>query len=79
MATHNLWEPGRQILQQDLWLGKLITARPVTVVEDSPERLALYTHPVAPYYSATTISRNRNTLTLSERVEHTYVGRHSAP
>ena len=69
MATHKSWQPGQQILQQDLWLGKLITSRPVTVVEDSPERLALYTHPGAPYYSATTISRNRDTLTLPERVE----------
>ena len=69
MPSISRWDPGQQILQQDLWLGKLITARPVTVVEDSPARLALYTHPEAPYYSATTISRNRNTLTLSERVD----------
>ncbi len=69
MATQGLWQTGQQILQQDLWLGKLITARPVTVVEDSPARLALYTHPGAPYYSATTISRNRHSLTLSERVD----------
>ena len=69
MATHSRWQPGQKVLQQDLWLGKLITSRPVTVVEDSPERLALYTHPGAPYYSATTISRNRDRLTLSERVD----------
>ncbi len=69
MTTHCHWQAGQQIIQQDLWLGKLITARPVTVVEDSPARLALYTHPGAPYHSATTISRNRNTLTLPERVD----------
>ena len=68
MAVSSHWEPGQQILQQDLWLGKLISARPVTVVEDRQDRLALYSHPGAPYYSATTISRNRDTLTPAERV-----------
>lgn len=35
------WKPGTQILQQDLWGDKLITARPVTVVEDKPDCPAL--------------------------------------
>ena len=69
MLAHSRWDIGQQVLQQDLWLGKPITARPVTVVEDSPVRLALYSHPGSPYYSATTISRNRNCLTPSERVD----------
>ena len=69
MLAHSRWDIGQQILQQDSWLGKLITARPVTVVEDSPERLDLYSHPASPYYSATTISRNREKLSLSERVD----------
>ena len=69
MATDNRRESGQQILQQDLWLGKLISARPLTVVEDSPERLALYSHPGSPYYSATVISGSRNALTPEERVD----------
>ena len=69
MAAQGLWQAGQQILQQDLWRGKLLSSRPVTVVEDTPTRLALYTHPGSPYYSATAISRNRNSLTLSERVD----------
>ena len=69
MATQGLWQTGQQILQQDLWRGKLLSSRPVTVVEDTPTRLALYTHPGSHYYSATAISRNRGSLSLSERVD----------
>ena len=69
METHGRWQTGRQILQQDLWRGKLLSSRPVTVVEDTPTRLALYTHPGSHYYSATVISRNRKALSLSERVD----------
>ena len=68
METYGRWQTGQQILQQDLWRGKLLSSRPVTVVEDTPTRLALYTHPGSPYYSATAISRNRKALSLSERV-----------
>ena len=69
METYGRWQTGQQILQQDLWRGKLLSSRPVTVVEDTPTRLALYTHPGSPYYSATAISRNRKALSLSERVD----------
>ena len=69
METYGRWQTGQQILQQDLWRGKLLSSRPVTVVEDTPTRLALYTHPGSHYYSATAISRNRGALSLSERVD----------
>ena len=61
------WEPGRQILQQDLWESRLLTSRPVTVVEDRPDLLALYTHPGAPFRSATLV--RRYDIPLVERVE----------
>ncbi len=61
------WNPGTQILQQDLWGDKLITARPVTVVEDKADRLVLYTHPNAPYRSIT--ARNRHSVPVIERID----------
>ena len=59
------WRPGTQILQQDTYLGRLITSRPETVVQDEPGLLALYTHPDAPYQS--TVLRNRGSIPLQER------------
>ena len=61
------WEPGTQILQQDLWGDELITARPVTVVEDRKDCLVLYTHPKASYRSITT--RNRYSVPVTERTD----------
>ncbi len=66
METQTPWETGQQVLQQDLWLGNLLTSRLVTVVEDSPNLLALYTHPKSPYRSATIL--NREAMPLLERV-----------
>ena len=61
------WEPGTQILQQDLWGSRLVTSRPVTVVKDTPEYLALYTHPNAPYRSG--VIKNRNSMPVSQRID----------
>ena len=61
------WEPGAQVLQQDLWTDRLLTSRPVTVVEDRPGLLALYTHPGAPFRSATLTQRYDTPV--AERVE----------
>jgi hypothetical protein len=61
------WKPGEQILQQGLWLGKLIVSRPQTVVEDRPDLLVLYSHPYAPYMTAAMGGR-RLLLSLEERV-----------
>jgi hypothetical protein len=61
------WKPGEQILQQDLWLGKLIGSRPQTVIEDRPTLLVLYSHPYAPYMTAAMGGRRR-LLSLEETV-----------
>ena len=39
------WEPGDQVLLREVTVGKIWTVRPVTVVEDSPELIALYLAP----------------------------------
>lgn len=36
------WSRGETILHQEVWRGKLWAARPLTVVEDSPDRLVLW-------------------------------------
>lgn len=61
------WKPGEQILQQDLWLSKLLVSRPQTVVEDRPDLLILYSHPHAPYMTAA-MGGSRRLLSLEERV-----------
>lgn len=61
------WIRGAQILQQDLMFERLITSRPETVVVDESEHLVLYTHPHAPYRSATL--KNRQTIPLRHRME----------
>ena len=68
-ARHS-WEPGTHILQRDLWGGNLVTARPVTVVEDRANRLVLYTHPNAPYRS--NASRDRYAMPVVERIDLWY-------
>ena len=61
------WDPGTQILQQDLWGKRLVTSRPVTVVKDTPEYLALYTHPNAPYRSG--VIKDRYSMPVSQRID----------
>lgn len=61
------WQPGTQILQQDLWGKRLVTSRPVTVVKDTPEYLALYTHPNAPFRSNTI--NDRYSIPVSQRID----------
>ncbi len=61
------WQPGTQILQQDLWGKRLVTSRPVTVVKDTPEYLALYTHPNAPFRSNTI--NDRYSMPVSQRID----------
>ena len=61
------WEPGAQILQQEMWGERIGAIRPVTVVEDLPERLALYSHP-----NTRIVSRgveDRRSIELSERID----------
>ena len=61
------WEPGTQILQQNLWRDRLTVSRPVTVVEDVSNYLALYTHSHAPY--RTMAIKDRYSIPVSERID----------
>ena len=61
------WKPGTRIVQYEMWGSGIGTARPVTVVEDTPAHLALYSHP-----RTTIVTRgieNRGALDLPERIE----------
>ncbi len=61
------WERGAQIVQYEM-LGKGIgLVRPVTVVDDSPGHIALYSHPGTPM--VTRGVDNYRSLELSERIE----------
>ena len=61
------WKPGAQILQQEMWGGRVGAIRPVTVVEDMPERLALYSHPNTRIVSCGV--EDRRSIELSERID----------
>ena len=61
------WESGTQILLQSIWGSRLVTSRPVTVVEDVPSNLATYTHPNAPFRSIAI--KDRYSLPVSQRVD----------
>ncbi len=60
------WKTGDQIVQYETWGGEIGTARPVTVVEDSAERIAFYTHPGVQF--VTRGIENRRSMSLSERI-----------
>lgn len=40
--TTSRWKPGETIVHHEVWKGRLWGARPLTVVEDSPNRLVLW-------------------------------------
>ncbi len=61
------WKIGSQIVQYETWGGEIGTARPVTVVEDSPDRIAFYTHPGVQF--VTRGIEDRRSMSLSERME----------
>ena len=61
------WKPGAQIVLYEMWGRGIGTARPVTVVDDAADRIALYSHPGAPVVTRGT--ENRRSLGLSERIE----------
>ena len=61
------WNTGEQIVQYEMWGRGIGTARPVTVVEELSDHIALYSHP-----GTLKVSRgieNRHSLSLSERIE----------
>ncbi len=62
------WRPGTSIVYQELWSGQLLAARPVTVVQDQPHLLALYTHPGARYRSAA-LGSARQDMALEARIQ----------
>ena len=39
------WPTGSQIVYREVWRGKVWTARPVTVVQDAPDLIALFLCP----------------------------------
>lgn len=61
------WKAGTQIVQYETWGGEIGTARPVTVVEDSPQRIAFYAHPGVQF--VTRGIENRRSMSLSERMD----------
>ena len=61
------WEPGTQIIQYEMWGQGIGTARPVTVVGDGANHIALYSHPGT--LKASRGMENRHSLSLSERIE----------
>ena len=61
------WKPGAQIVLYEMWGRGIGTARPVTVVDDAADRIALYSHPGTPIVTRGT--ENRGSLGLSERIE----------
>ena len=42
MSQFSYWTAGSQIVYREVWQGKVWTARPVTVVQDTPDLIALY-------------------------------------
>lgn len=61
------WKPGSQIVQYEMLGGGIGLARPVTVVDDSPGHIALYSHPGT--LMVTRGVDNYRSLELSERIE----------
>lgn len=57
---------GTVIVQEEYWRHQLVTVRPVTVVEDSEQVLALFSHAGGAYRSGA--MRGRQHITLEERL-----------
>ena len=61
------WKPGTRLVQYEMWGEGIVTARPVTVLEDRSSHLALYSHPGARIASRGI--KSRYSLGLSERID----------
>ena len=64
-----VWEPGQTVVHQEVWAGRLWAARPLTVVEDTPDRILLWIPhgtrrkiPVTPPHRADPPDVNRRTV-----------------
>jgi hypothetical protein len=42
VQQHSYWERGSQVVYREVWQNKVWTARPVTVVQDTPDLIVLY-------------------------------------
>ena len=61
------WKPGDQIFQYEMLGNGIGLARPVTVVDDGPDHIALYSHPCTLMFTRGV--DNYRSLSLSERIE----------
>ncbi|MDA0988341.1 MAG: DUF402 domain-containing protein [Chloroflexi bacterium] len=61
------WPPGKLIYHKDLWRGEILNIFPVTVVQDAPNLLALYSHAGATCLSGQT--RGRQNVPIAERIK----------
>ena len=68
--TETRWERGRVVLQEDLAFSHLLVVRPVRVIEDTPERLVLYSHAGSTILNGTV--PNRYTVPMDERIRRIY-------
>jgi hypothetical protein len=62
------WQPGTVIVQEEYWRRKLVTVRPMTVVEDTPSVLALYAPAGAAFWLGRWEAPNRKHLSVEERL-----------
>ena len=64
-----MWEPGQTVVHQEVWAGRLWAARPLTVVEDTVERVLLWIPhgtrrkvPVTPPHRVDPVDIHRRTI-----------------
>jgi len=62
------WRSGTTVVQQEYWRQKLVGVRPVTVVEDRADLLALYSPAGAPFRFARWQTGRRQDLSVEERL-----------
>jgi len=67
MTERPRWQAGTVIVQQEVWRGKLWSARPMTVVEDRGSSLALWCPHGTRWKTATTPPTREPALTRAER------------
>ena len=69
------WDSGTTVVLQEVWDGKLWSARPMTVVEDREDRLALWCPSGTNWKTATTPPWRRRAATRAERFVALLTGR----
>ena len=62
------WQSGTVVVQQEYWRRKLVTVRPVTVVEDTEALLALYAPAEVTFRAGQWPAPSRQQLSVEERV-----------